>query len=51
MDYCQLTVIGNNSVVDRISAENVLKTGAKFFSVARAARSNSNIFNKIIQKP
>ncbi len=49
--HCQTSVIGNNSVIDYISAQNVLKTGVEFFSVARAARSNSNIFNKIIKKP
>jgi len=49
--HCQTSVIGNNSIVDRISAENVLKTGVAFISVARAARSNNNIFNTIIKKP
>ena len=51
VDHCQVAVIGNNSVVDKKSAENVLKTGAKFFSVARAARNDGNIFNTIIQRP
>jgi len=49
--HCQTSVIGNNSVIDFTSAENVLKTGVEYFSVARAARSNRNIFNTIIKKP
>ena len=49
--HCQTSVVGNNSVIDYISAEDVMKTGVQFFSVARAARSNNNIFNTIIKKP
>lgn len=41
-------IIGNNSVMDTTSAKAILNTGAKFFSVARAARENVNIFKEII---
>ncbi len=49
VNQCQVAVIGNNSVVDRVSAKKVLEVGAKYFSIARAARNNSKIFNEIIQ--
>ncbi|MHA2055733.1 MAG: hypothetical protein ACW99F_19350 [Candidatus Hodarchaeales archaeon] len=50
VNQCQVAVIGNNSVVDRVSAKKILEVGAKYFSIARAARNNSKIFNEIIQK-
>ncbi len=42
-------LIGNNSVVDIKSAQAILNTGAKFFSVARAARENPFIFKTLIK--
>ncbi len=42
-------LIGNNSVVDLKSAQAVLNTGAKIFSVARAARENPLIFRTLIK--
>ena len=51
VDHCQVAVIGNNSVVDRKTAKHVLETGAKYFSIARAARNNNNIFGMILNKP
>lgn len=42
-------IIGNNSVVDFTSAQAILKTGAQYFSVARAARSNPTIFKALLK--
>ncbi|UCG03076.1 MAG: hypothetical protein JSW11_03620, partial [Candidatus Heimdallarchaeota archaeon] len=42
-------VIGNNSVVDLSSAQAVLNTGAQFFSIARAARSDPTIFRALLK--
>ncbi|MFX1505901.1 MAG: tRNA-dihydrouridine synthase [Promethearchaeota archaeon] len=44
-----IPIIGNNSVVDFKSAQAILNTGADYFSVARAARNNSNIFKTILK--
>jgi TIM-barrel protein len=42
-------IIGNNSIVDFTSAQAVLTTGAHYFSIARAARNNPNIFKEILK--
>jgi TIM-barrel protein len=42
-------VIGNNSVVDRKSAQAILDTGAQFFSVARAVQKNPLIFKELVK--
>ncbi|MFX0185499.1 MAG: hypothetical protein ACFE95_20640, partial [Candidatus Hodarchaeota archaeon] len=42
-------VIGNNSVVDRKSAQAILNTGAQFFSVARAVQKNPLIFKELVK--
>jgi TIM-barrel protein len=44
-----IPIIGNNSVVDFKSAQAILTTGACYFSVARAARNNPNIFKAILK--
>ena len=43
------SLIGNNSVIDSKSAQSVLRTGAKSFSVARAARENPLIFKTLVK--
>ena len=45
--WCNSPIIGNNSVKDKKSAEAILKTGARYFSVARAAIKDNQIFQKI----
>ncbi|UCG90249.1 MAG: hypothetical protein JSU57_00555 [Candidatus Heimdallarchaeota archaeon] len=42
-------LIGNNSVVDKKSAQAILSTGAQYFSVARAARKNPLIFKTFVK--
>ena len=42
-------IIGNNSVVDFTSAQAILNTGAQYFSIARAARTNQKIFEDILK--
>ncbi|MFW9904561.1 MAG: tRNA-dihydrouridine synthase [Candidatus Thorarchaeota archaeon] len=44
-----IPIIGNNSVVDITSAQAILTTGALYFSVARAARRNPNIFKALVK--
>ncbi|MFW9856149.1 MAG: hypothetical protein ACFFFG_13945 [Candidatus Thorarchaeota archaeon] len=48
--YSQATmipIIGNNSIVDRRSALAALNTGARYFSLARAAEKNPVIFQSL----
>ncbi|MFX1282178.1 MAG: tRNA-dihydrouridine synthase [Promethearchaeota archaeon] len=42
-------LIGNNSVVDKESAQAILDTGIQYFSVARAARMNPSIFKTLVK--
>lgn len=42
-----IPIIGNNSIIDRTSAEAVLDAGAEFFSLARAAERNPSIFRSL----
>ncbi|MFX1515621.1 MAG: hypothetical protein ACFFC6_04870 [Promethearchaeota archaeon] len=42
-------IIGNNSVVDYPSAQAILTTGVQYFSVARAARKNPEIFKGLLK--
>ena len=44
-----IPVIGNNSVVDKKSAQAILDTGAQYFSVARAARKDPCIFQTFVK--
>ncbi len=44
-----IPIIGNNSVVDIASAQAILNTGARYFSIARAARSNPTIFRTLLK--
>ena len=44
-----IPIIGNNSIIDFKSAQSVLDTGAKYFSVARAAERNLQIFKEILK--
>ena len=44
-----IPIIGNNSVVDFRSAQAILNTGVNYFSVARAARNDPNIFKTILK--
>lgn len=46
---CNTPIIGNNSVKDKRSAEAILETGATYFSVARAAVEDEQVFQKIIR--
>ncbi|MFW9777477.1 MAG: tRNA-dihydrouridine synthase [Candidatus Heimdallarchaeota archaeon] len=41
------SLIGNNSIIDRASAEAVLEAGASYFSLARAAEKNPSIFQTL----
>lgn len=47
-DHLSVPIVGNNSIVDYNSAQNVLKTGVQAFSVARAAISNPLIFQELV---
>ncbi|MFX0119011.1 MAG: tRNA-dihydrouridine synthase [Promethearchaeota archaeon] len=42
-------LIGNNSIVDKKSAQAVLNTGVQFFSVARAANNNPLLFHSLVK--
>lgn len=44
-----IPIIGNNSIIDSRGALNVLRTGAKYFSIARAAKKNPLIFKSILK--
>jgi TIM-barrel protein len=44
-----VTIIGNNSVIDLQSARAILGTGAEYFSIARAAKKDPLIFKNIIE--
>jgi TIM-barrel protein len=43
-----IPVIGNNSIIDYNSAQEILKTGVQAFSVARAAQKNPLVFKEIV---
>ncbi|UCE14112.1 MAG: hypothetical protein JSV04_02775 [Candidatus Heimdallarchaeota archaeon] len=44
-----ISIIGNNSVTDFQSAKAILNTGARFFSIARAAQKNPSIFYSLVK--
>lgn len=48
-EHCRAEMIGNNSVIDQKSARAILDTGVNFFSVARAAGENPEIFRIIVK--
>ncbi|MHA2176168.1 MAG: hypothetical protein ACXABI_15175 [Candidatus Hodarchaeales archaeon] len=49
IDCCDPLIIGNNSVKDKKSAEAILRAGANYFSLARAALNDKYVFHKIIR--
>ncbi|MHA1978531.1 MAG: hypothetical protein ACW98I_16630 [Candidatus Hodarchaeales archaeon] len=49
VELIQTKVIGNNSVVDLQSANDILETGANYFSIARGVRNNSRIFCSLVK--
>jgi TIM-barrel protein len=47
--HINTSIIGNNSVIDKRSAQAILDAGAKRFSVARAAKKNPFIFRELVK--